>query len=128
MEKRVTVHNPTSMPIYVGSNMVPAGETIDFPESQVPPHLRPRHDEEVAAPAEKEQDLIADLQKLAVKEILIALPDLSAEDLSRLEALEHAAEKPRKSLEHAIAEEKLKRAAEKFEAGDSTAAPDGAGN
>lgn len=111
MEKRISVHNPTGMPIYVGSNMVPAGETRDFPESLVPPHLRPQPDSKPAAD-EAALDLIADLQKLSVKEVVSALPGLSADDMARLEELEKADGSPRKGVMNAITEEKLKRAAD----------------
>lgn len=109
MEKRITVHNSTAMPIYVGSSMVPAGETRDFPESSVPPHLRPAADE---APAVEDAvtDPVADLQMMGLKDILPALADLSDDDLAQLEAIEQAQDAPRKTLTSAIAEEKLKRA------------------
>ncbi len=110
MEKRIPIINTTAMPIYVGSNMVPPGETRDFPESQVPLHLRPQ---EEAAPAAPEQpaDLIADLLKLTVKEVVEAFDALSDEELDRIDELENADGSPRKTLAAAIAEERLKRAA-----------------
>lgn len=111
MEKRITVHNPTAMPIYVGSNMIPPGETRDFAESTVPPHLRPQEAAEEPAAEEPALDLIANLQKLSIKDIVTALADLSTEDLARLEELENADGSPRKGLMTALVEEKLKRAA-----------------
>lgn len=54
--KRIMVHNPTGCPIYVGASMVPAGESRDFPEDQVPEHLRPQ--ETVVTP-EPEGGLLA---------------------------------------------------------------------
>lgn len=124
MEKRITVHNPTAMPIYVGSNMVPPGETRDFPESTVPPHLRPQDD---AAPADAPaaSDPLADLLGGTVKAIVAALPTLPNENIARLEALESAAESPRKGLMAALAEEKLKRAAAQDPAGEPPAGEPG---
>lgn len=87
MEKRITVHNPTAMPIYVGSNMVPPGDTRDFPESQVPPHLRTDHVEE-AAPVTGPDTVLAALIRESVKEVLAKLPELSDADLALLIAME----------------------------------------
>lgn len=128
MEKRISVHNPTGMLIYVGSDMVPAGETRDFPESAVPPHLRPQPAPQAPAADEPTLDLIADLQKLSVKEIVAALPDLSAEDMARLEELENADGSPRKGVMNALTEEKLKRAAGNDEAGSNKPAGEGGTN
>ena len=41
MSNKVSVPNNTAMPIYVGSIMIPAGETRVFNEDEVPAHLRP---------------------------------------------------------------------------------------
>ncbi|MDP3425478.1 MAG: hypothetical protein Q8S32_17190 [Burkholderiaceae bacterium] len=117
MEKRITVHNPTAMALYVGSDMVPPYETRDFPESRVPPHLRPQ--DEPAPVAEAEPDLIAELLALSVKDIVSSFDTLSDEDLVRLAELENAGEiTARKSLLSAIAEAQLERAAKK-EDGDA---------
>jgi hypothetical protein len=123
MEKRISVHNPTAMPIYVGSNMVPAGETRDFPESLVPPHLRPQAAPELAA--EPESDPVAELLALSVKDIVSGFDALTDEDLARLGALENADDTPRKSLVSAITEEQLKRAAAKNDGGADPVGEDG---
>lgn len=49
--KRVMVHNNTNCPIYVGASMIPAGESRDFPEDQVPEHLRPQETVVASEPA-----------------------------------------------------------------------------
>lgn len=105
---RIPVHNNTAMPMYVGANLVPPGETRDFEEHQVPAHLRP-----AAAPAEPEEappSTAEALQASSAKDVIAALANLSDEHLTELEALEQAAEKPRKTVIDAIAAEALNRA------------------
>lgn len=108
MEPRITVTNETAMPLYVGSNMVPPGETRDFPESQVPPHLRPPA-EPAAAPDEQQADLITDLAAGTVKAAIEHIPSLSLADLERLGELEQTGQ-ARVTLLSAISDELLKRA------------------
>lgn len=111
MEKRIPVSNNTQMPIYVGSNMVPPGETRDFPESQVPPHLRPVAQVAETAPAPgNDGDPLLELLDKPIKEITPLLAALTDDELTRLEAAENAG-KTRSTLIAAIAEEKLQRAA-----------------
>ena len=110
MEKRIDVTNNTAMPLYVGSNIVPPGETRDFPESQVPMHLRTA--EESPPEAEAPKDAVLELLDSSIPEIVAALADLSDEDLARLKAAEEAG-KTRKGLMAALAEEELKRANER---------------
>lgn len=110
MEKRIPVTNNTNMPLYVGSNIVPPGETRDFPESQVPHHLRPQKDEpakEQAAPA----DPLAELLKGTVKEVTAGLDGLLTEDLETLGELEQLGQ-ARKGVLSAIGELLLGRAAQ----------------
>lgn len=119
-EKRIVVHNPSAMLLYVGSEVVPPGETRDFPESQVPAHLR-----SAAAPTAPEPvaDPLADLLNHPVKAIAAALaersdlgvPVVSDEQLAALKAAEEAG-KNRSTLLAAIAEETLRRANERAEA------------
>ena len=108
MEPRITVTNDTAMPLYVGSNMVPPGETRDFPESQVPPHLRPAA-EPVAAVDEQQTDSIDDLAAGTVKAAIEQIPALSLADLERLGELEQTGQ-ARVTLLSAISDELLKRA------------------
>ncbi len=119
MGHRINVPNNTGMPIYVGSTMIPAGESRDFEESEVPLHLRPAKPAPVAvAPAadpEAEakaaaQKALEDLAANPAPEIIAAVPELASEQLTALEALEQGREKPRKTVLEAIAEEILKRA------------------
>ncbi|MEW6647198.1 MAG: hypothetical protein AB1450_08375 [Pseudomonadota bacterium] len=121
MEKRIPVSNNTQMPIYVGSNMVPPGETRDFPESQVPPHLRPAaHVAETAPAPGNDGDPLLELLDKPIKEITPLLTALTDDELTRLEVAENAG-KTRSTLIAAIAEEKLKRAA-----GGTAGSPDAA--
>lgn len=119
-DKRIVVTNPTAMPLYVGSEIVPPGETRDFAESSVPPHLRPA----AAAPeAPPPADPIAELLDQPVKAIAAAMaerseigvPTVSDEQLAALKTAEEAG-KNRSTLLAAIAEETLKRANERAEA------------
>lgn len=106
---KITVHNPGTTPMPVGAAYVMPGESRTFDQQDVPRHLWP--DSETAAPASAPAtDAIADLQKKTVKEILAAIPDLSADDLKRLGDLEVAAKKPRTSLIDAISALELERA------------------
>lgn len=108
---RIPVHNNTAMPMYVGANMVPPGETRDFEEHQVPPHLRPAPaaaEPEKAAPSTAEA-----LQTEKADRIAKAIATLTDEQLVELEALEQSAEKPRKTVLEAIAAEALNRAGDK---------------
>lgn len=109
MEKRIPVTNNTAMNLYVGSNIVPPGETRDFFESQVPHHLRPAQEEaEVKAPA----DPLAELLDGNVASVVAALPELSTEQLEKLGDMEQAGGK-RKGVLGALAEALLNRAANK---------------
>lgn len=113
MEK-IPVHNNTRMAMYVGATMIPAGETLHFDERDVPAHLRPAKAAE-AAP-EQAPDPMAELLADGVKKIEAKFPDLATADLEKLNALERAAESPRKSLLAALDEELLNRAIAEEEA------------
>ena len=108
MEKRIPVTNNTKMNLYVGSNIVPPGETRDFPESQVPHHLRPATVEEEKVEVIK--DLLVELLLANVKDVTAALAGMATADVERLGELEQAGQN-RKTLLSAIAEELLNRAA-----------------
>lgn len=98
MEKRISIANTTAMPIYVGSHMVPPGETRDFPESLVPPHLRPASVEE--APVVADDPLVALLDE-NIKTIQAKLPDLADADIARLLEIESDGQS-RKTLVEAL--------------------------
>jgi hypothetical protein len=107
------VTNRTAMPIYVGSTMIPAGETRHFPDDQVPEHLRPVAPADAAAPVVTTDapptDPMAVLLEGTVEDVTAQLGTLDPAQLDALDALE-AAGKARKTLLAAIAEERLKRA------------------
>jgi hypothetical protein len=110
MEKRISVSNNTKMNLYVGSNIVPPGETRDFPESQVPHHLRPQEEspaKEPAAPA----DPLAELLKGTVKEVVAVLKGMPLADIEKLGELEQAGQ-ARKGVLSAIADIQLTHAAQ----------------
>ena len=108
---KIPVTNNGKMNIWVGGQMIPPGETRHFEAHHVPPEYRPAP---AAAPAEPEDpsDPLEILRAGNVKEITAGVPALSLEDLDRLEALENAAEVPRKGVLAAIAADRLRRAAE----------------
>lgn len=106
MEK-IPVTNDTAMPIYVGSSMVPAGETRHFDIDQVPLHLRPQKAEPVEiAPAVS--GLLAALLEKSVPGIKEEFHALTLEELEQLGELEQFGQ-ARKSLLSALADEILKR-------------------
>lgn len=109
MSKKVSVTNSNAMPIYVGAQMIPAGETRHFDEDQVPENLRPVPEE--AAPIAAPLDGMQALSEGKVSDITAALPSLSDADLERLGEIEQTkGDAARKTLLSAIAEETIKRA------------------
>lgn len=104
---KIPVTNNTEMPIYVGSSMVPPGETRHFDEQDVPHHLRPVADAAVT-PDEQQADLIVDLAAGTVKAAIEQIPALSLADLERLGELEQTGQ-ARVTLLSALSDELLKR-------------------
>lgn len=102
----IPVRNDGKMPLWVGSTMIPAGETRHFPAHHVPPHLRPKP--AAAAPVPPVDSVLALLDG-TISEIVSEFGVLSDEALERLEAAEHAGN-TRKGLMSAIADERLQRA------------------
>lgn len=97
------VENNTANTIYAGGCAIAPGEgrEVDMPEAGP-----------VVAPTE-EPDADALLRELLagnVAAVTLALADLSPETLARLAELEGAAEKPRKGVLSALADEQIKRA------------------
>lgn len=107
MEK-IPVTNNTAMPIYVGSNMIPPGETRHFDEADVPEHLRPAK----AAPVVEAvaEDPIQALSEKPAKDIIAAIPELGVEALEKLGDIEQLREKPRSTVLAALSEALLARA------------------
>lgn len=109
MSKKVAVTNTNAMPIYVGAQMIPAGETRHFDVDQVPEHLRPAPEE--AEPVAEPIDPMQALSEGKVSDITAALPALSDADLEHLGELEQTkGDAARKTLLAAIADETIKRA------------------
>ncbi len=112
---RINVTNPTGMPIYVGSVMIPAGETRQFEENDVPLHLRPKAAAPAPQPKAPPPDPLAELAAKSAKDVIAALPELAPEQLTALEKLENERKDgdkpaPRKTVLEAIGAEILKRA------------------
>ncbi|MBU1692289.1 MAG: hypothetical protein KJ958_05480 [Gammaproteobacteria bacterium] len=122
MEK-IPVTNNTAMPIYVGSSMVPAGETRHFDIDHVPLHLRPVA-AEVEAPFALDNNALVALIGESVKNIIEAFPTLTLEELEQIGEIEQLGQN-RKTLLSAIATEILKREGDSnlefFLAGDDEA-------
>lgn len=95
-----------------------AAEATETDDAQTDAQRSNEHDEELnALLAQTEPEIseagqeqaLGELLARTVPEIAAVLPNLNADDLERLEALEQQAEKPRKGVLEAIAEEWLKR-------------------
>lgn len=108
MEKRIPVHNNTAMPLYVGGNIVPPGETRDFPESQVPPHLRPAPADE-PKPGNDHAAKLAVLLDGSVGDVIEQFSVMTDADLATLIELEEGG-KTRKTLIAALNDELSDRA------------------
>jgi len=102
---RIVIHNPGTGPMYVGNHTVPPGDSRDFDEADVPPHLRPQPEGEMLPTVDPINDLVGS----PIKEILPQLKALAAHDLDLLEEAERTGP-ARKGLMSAITEEKLRRA------------------
>lgn len=103
---RKAIENPTQMPIFVAGMMIPPGETRLIEDDMLPPE----HRQEAPIPEpEAPKDRIAEIADMKVDLILPILPDMSSEELARLQQLETEG-KSRKTILEAIAAEVLKRA------------------
>ena len=103
---RTHYHNTAAHPVYIGGVMIPAGSTREVDARLVPATAAP-----AAAPSEDEKpaDPILALLDGTVAEVKAALPDLSEEDLAKLEAAEEGG-KTRKGVLEAVAEVRIARA------------------
>jgi hypothetical protein len=102
---RVPIENKGQMPLYVAGVMIPPGEIRHFDDDQLPPEFR--------APAEASADEVPldpllDILKMKMGDVAKGLPDLSDEELDRLEMLEVEGHN-RKGVIAAVAEERLRR-------------------
>jgi len=104
---KIPVTNNTAMSIYVGSAMIPAGETRHFEEHEVPHHLRPKA--EAAAVEQPVEDPLGEMLKGNVGSVVALLPGMTDADIEKLGELEQAG-LARKGVLSAIAEIQLSRA------------------
>lgn len=103
----IPIENTGTSPLHVAGLVILPGETRLLNKALVPPHLRL----EVAAeliPAII--DVAADVSGKKVAEIRTAIPNLTDDDLARLEALEATTGKQRVGVIEAITKERLRRA------------------
>lgn len=108
--------NETAHTMFVGGRMLAPGEGRDVPLMFLPATHRPEP-APLLPPAEPSlDDMLADLLGLSVKAVVVQLPELTHEALDRLEALERDALAPRKTLLEAVGAERIKRAADTFQA------------
>jgi hypothetical protein len=108
----IPVFNGGSMPLWVGGQMVPPGETRLLPAHHVPAHLHPAVQAAPLPPAEAPADPLAEILDGSVKDVVAALPGLDADQLMELEGLEGLREAPRKGVLEAVAAALLQRAAQ----------------
>ena len=107
MNKTVSITNDGDSPRYVMGRMIPPGETVVFAEDEAPPeYLAPAED---AAPEATADPLLA-IAALAIGNLEAELKGLSDDDLTRLEALEKAKDKPRVGALAVLTAERLRRA------------------
>jgi hypothetical protein len=106
MSKMIPIKNNGKMPMYIGSTMIPAGETHIFPEHHVPEHLRPGAEE---VEPEQVENPLKTLLENSIKDITEALPGLSNDQLDELELLEVQGD-DRAGMAKAFQEERLRRA------------------
>lgn len=99
--------------MFIGSTVIPPGETKHFPLDELPAEFRPAVQD---APPENPPNALDELLALSVNDIVAKFGVTKTEDLEKIGELEQAAEKPRKSLLTKIAEELLKRAADQDKA------------
>jgi hypothetical protein len=110
--------NETAHTQFVGGRMIPPGEGRDVPLMYLPATHRPEPEAPVLHTEPSLDELLADLLRLGVKNIVVQLPGLTNEAIDRLEALEREATAPavpRKTLLEAVGAERLKRAAATFQ-------------
>lgn len=104
--KRIPYTNTTATAAYVAGVLIPPGETRMVDALQVSGPADPA--EETPAPAQA-TDSILDLLDRSVKDITAALPEISDDDLARLETAEQDG-KTRKGVLEALAAERIRRA------------------
>lgn len=92
---------------HIGGRVIRPGET-----RMVDASLLPAAQPDETAPAAPAPSAMDELAKKSVSAIVDALPSLSAEELDALLAADAADGKARKGVTEAVAEEKLRRAAE----------------
>lgn len=105
---KIPVCNVSASAIFVGSIMVPPGETRLFEPHEVPPEYRIDAPDE-ASDFTPEDPLLA-LAALSIAQLALGLPDLSDDELDRLEIIEQEKAKPRAGALAEITAERLRRA------------------
>lgn len=107
MSKTISIYNDGDSPRYVMGRMIPPGETVVFAEDEAPPEYRAPA--EAAAPEAGDDPLLAWVN-LPIGKLALGIADLSDDDLTRLEGLEKAKDKPRAGALAEIVAERLRRA------------------
>ena len=109
MEERdvkIPIENNGASPLYVGGQMIPAGETRHFDEHEVPAEYKPAAPEPEEAPP---PDPLGEILAGPVKGILAGVGALDMETLQGLLAREQERWEPRKTLVEGLSAEVLRR-------------------
>jgi hypothetical protein len=108
---KIPVTNNGKTMMYVGSSIIPPGETRHFDENEVPPSLRPTPPDLPTTPGLplSGEEALAEQLLGTVADIAAALSDMALADIERLGELEQTGQ-ARKGVLAAIAETLLKRA------------------
>lgn len=107
MSKTISITNDGNSPRYVMGRMIAPGETAVFAEDEAPPEYRAPA--EAAAPEAVDDPLLAWVN-LPIGKLALGLADLSDDELTRLEGMEKAKDKPRAGALAEIVAERLRRA------------------
>lgn len=104
MSQKVAFFNPKPHVVYIGGQGIPPNETREIDARHHPDYQRP------ATASTPEPDLLETLLEKKVDAIEAELDNLDDEQLARLDLLEQAQKKPRKTLIESIARLQLERA------------------
>lgn len=114
---KIPVENKGDSPLYVGGQMVPAGETRHFEENEVPPEYKPAAEQ---PKPEEQADPLAEILAGTVKDILGDVENMELAGVQELLAREQAAEKPRSTLIEGLSAEILRRQAAALDGQDES--------
>lgn len=118
--KKIPFTNETKRYVTIGNVTIPPGMTCDVEET-LHPDYKPQ---QVQAAASGHVDIVQMLQSGPLDELLKCLPELSREDLDRLDTAEQLRQTPRKTVLAAITKLQLADANQQLDAGQAKPAAD----